>query len=297
MILYQPVIVPSRMTAVLRLLAQGGPATLQQLQDLMQPEAVRKGEPPNKMIDHNLKACVQLGLVSEQGDRYAVADGVVTGVPDYAECLRLFARRLVGRDMPQVDRASPHEYYQFARVTAWFLDQPAGKLPLRLADVQDVWPSIAEEGFRDVNNPAWPQWLHWAQALGLATDLDLTRVKADPSRGEKEEPARTLVVNPTGFLQRHLDELLPKGLAKPASAWLPDLGERFPVFETGWIRRRVRDDPARILSDSLSLALLRLEDLGQVELTDRKDAERYLLHLGRFERTFTHLARQGGQAR
>jgi hypothetical protein len=38
-----------------------------------------------------------------------------------------------------------------------------------------------------------------------------------------------------------LDELLPAGVPTAASVWVRQLGESFPVFETGWVRRRVRD--------------------------------------------------------
>jgi hypothetical protein len=294
MILYQPLIVPTRMAAVLRLLRQAGPMTRAQLEDLMQPPSLRSSEQAAPMVRHNLEACKRLGLVTED-EPHGVADVVPPGVPDYADCLRLFARRIIGRDMPAVDHAAPHEFYQFARIAAWYLDQSAARLPLRLADVQERWADIGETGFRSINNPGWPQWLHWAQALGLAVEIDLSGPKSF-GKAAQEEGGRVLVVNPADFLRRHLDELLPAGATTAASVWLRQLGESFPVFETGWIRRRVRDTDDRILSDSLSLALLRLRDLGVATLEDRKDAERYRLRLGRYDETFTHLARQGGRS-
>jgi hypothetical protein len=290
MMLYQPVIVPTRMAAVLRAVQQAGQVTQARLEALLQPPSVRDGEKANNMVQENLRACEQLGLVEAggEGPAYRLAAGVDPGRPlEHDDCLRLFGRRIVGREMPPVDFEKPHEYYQFARIAAWYLDQPTARVPLGLADVQERWAQIGEPGFRSINNPGWPQWLHWAGALGLAAELDLSR----PTKA-----ATAMVVNPTGFLHSHLDEWLADSeMAAPDV--VRSLGERFPIFETGWVRRRVRESTGQILSEGLSLALMRLREQGLLGLAERKDAERWRLRLGRYEEWFTHLTRTGGPAR
>jgi hypothetical protein len=289
MMLYVPEVVPTRMAAVLRTLQQTGPATRSRLEALLQPPSLRDGSEANAMVRHNLRVCEQLGLVAADGEEaaYRVAPAVDPGRPlEYEDCLRQFGRRIVGREMPQVDLDKPHEYYQFARIAAWYLDQPPPRLPLNLSDVQERWSQIGEPGFRAINNPGWPQWLHWAAALGLAVELDLSR---------SSSAAAVLVVNPAAFLRRHLDEVLPGTTA--AADFMRGLGKQFPIFETGWVRRRVRETSGQILSESLSLALLRLREQGVLGLEERKDADRWRIRFGRYEEWFTHVTRTGVASR
>src|SRR5262245_58615468 len=112
MMLYQPVVVPTRMAAVLRAVQQAGLVTQERLAALLQPPAVRSGEKANEMVQENLRACEQLGLVEADGEgpAYRLPVGVDPGRPlEYDDCLRAFGRRIVGREMPPVDPAKPHE--------------------------------------------------------------------------------------------------------------------------------------------------------------------------------------------
>jgi hypothetical protein len=187
--------------------------------------------------------------------------------------------------MPVVDHAAPHEYYQFARLTAWFLDQPLARGP-GLAQVVERWGQIAEPGFRTIDEAGFERFLAWAVALGILKRLNVGR----------QQPIHLTVVNPTPFLRRHLADFMGPGVAQPSPDWLRALADHFPVFDRGWVRQSVRPIENQILTPTLSLAVRQLADEGCLALEDRKDAPRLRLRVGRYEQQFTHVTLTGGGA-
>src|SRR5262249_31112293 len=159
-------------------------------EDLLQPPALRDNGQPTPAIGEHLQVAVDLGLIeasAEQPPQYMLPSNFSNG-STYDECLKEVGRRLLGNELPAVDPERPHEYYQFAKLVAWFLDQPLTR-GLGFAEVQKCWEQIAEPGFRPFDEAGFERFLHWASALGILHRLNVGR----------QQPVELLVVNPTPF--------------------------------------------------------------------------------------------------
>ncbi|MET3527176.1 protein DpdG [Phenylobacterium koreense] len=111
------------------------------------------------------------------------------------------------------------------------------------------------------------------------------------------------VVDPTVALRGVIDDLFDSGASLPARVFLSKLSERLPVLDTGLYRVRVEDtlkdsawEPAAegVLSSSLSRAIERLVDTGELEFDQRDDNEEGLQMTGvggRRWRSFPYIRR------
>jgi hypothetical protein len=253
---------------------------LERLEALLQPPALRDNGQPTPTIGQHVQVAVDLGLIqasAHQPSLYTVA-GTLPNDSTYEECLKALGRCLLGKELPAVDTDKPHEYYQFAKLVAWYLDQPLSRGP-GFAEVQQYWEQINEPGFRPLDEAGFEQFLHWSFALGVLHRLNVGRQQA----------VNLVVVNPRPFLRRHLRDFMEPGKPQAASEWLRALGEHFPVFDRGWIRQRIRPIEDQILTPSLSLAVRQLADEKRLTFEDRKDSPQLRLRVGRFEESFTQI--------
>jgi hypothetical protein len=111
------------------------------------------------------------------------------------------------------------------------------------------------------------------------------------------------VVDPTVALRGVIDDLFDSGASLPARVFLSKLSQRLPVLDTGLYRVRVEDtlkdsawEPAAegVLSSSLSRAIERLVDTGELEFDQRDDNEEGLQMTGvggRRWRSFPYIRR------
>lgn len=267
---------PARLAALLRTTHAAGPLTSERLEALLAPPALGDGRKPGAVRD-NLQLALDLGLVRSSAGHPPLFQLAGTA-PANEDWLKEVGRRLLGNGLPVVDPQAPHEYYQFAKLVAWFLDQPLSRAPA-LAQVRERWDQVAEPAFRPLDQSLFEQFLAWATALGVLHRLNVGR----------QQPISFLVVNPSPLLRRHLADFMAPGTPQSAPDWLRALGEHFPVFDRGWIRQRVRPIEDQILTPTLSFAVCQLADEGAITLEDRKDAPRLRLRIGRFEQQFTRI--------
>jgi hypothetical protein len=271
---------PVRLAAVLRAVQIAGPLPLERLEALLEPPALRDHGQTTPTTRQHVQVALDLGLIQASADQpplYTVV-GALSNDSTYEECLKEIGRHLLGRELPAVDADQPHEYYQFAKLVAWYLDQPLSR-GARFAEVRQHWEQINEPGFRPLDEAGFEQFLHWASALGILHELNVGR----------QQPINLLVVNPTPFLRRHLPDFMEPAKSLAASEWLRALGEHFPVFDRGWIRQRIRPIGDQIMTPSLSLAVRQLADEKRLTLEDGKDTPRLRLRVGRFEESCTHI--------
>lgn len=111
------------------------------------------------------------------------------------------------------------------------------------------------------------------------------------------------VVDPTVAVRGVIDDLFDHGASLPARVFLSKLSERLPVLDTGLYRVRVEETlkdsawgPAAegVLSTSLSRAIERLVDTGELEFDQRDDNEEGLQMTGvggRRWRSFPYIRR------
>jgi hypothetical protein len=176
----------------------------------------------------------------------------------------------------------------FATALSWFLCQsPRDPLSFSGSQVTRLASQLIGDDFFELRSVAnWQTFCYWARALGYCTFLkidDKTAVYADPSRA----------------VARHLRQQLQKTGMRKASE-LPALLANATVFDGGSQRTKIQarfkestNLPSR-LSESLSLALLRLENANKISLTQLADGDIRALDLGDRTRSITHLERDIG---
>ena len=288
MMFFVPEVTPVRVAGLMQTLQATGPVSVARLESLLMPPSTRGAGKSATTLEPSLQMMEFLQLIETSGS----ADRRLQLHPslellhtlDYDQCLQEIGRRLVGKELPKPEEDAPHEGYQFARLLAWYLDQPVTKVPSSFAEVESKEDKISEPGFIPLTESRFQHFLSWAKVLGFLTPLNLAR----------KEDLILVTVNPMPFLRRHLPEFMPLDEAISAPDWLKRLGDQYPIFDGGWIRERVRKSEDQILSASLSLAVRLLGDEGFVNLEDRKDAPRLRIRLGRNEQSFSHITRLGG---
>jgi hypothetical protein len=157
--------------------------------------------------------------------------------------------------------------HELTRALTWFGQLRSTTGPYSTANYeryQDLGVRVIE------NNTRWNVFDRWVVFLGFGWRI-----------GE------AVVPDPTRAILSVLDDLLPVGLEVPLPSLLAQLAERLPALDGGSfhteyldaIGRRAGWDERR-LSEPLSLALIRLERRGLLELYGGGDAESRVLRLG-----------------
>jgi hypothetical protein len=192
MSILKPEPVPVRVVGVLRTLHKAGASglTFAQLQDLMHPESVwspreREKEDANAMVWESLEVCVDLGLAQapeKEGDAYRLADDVQFGDLQYEDCVKEFARRILG-GRGAAEKSGDNHYEQFCWMLAWYLEQPPGQWPAEADDLTRRVGDWEQLGFKKIQpSPHFDQFLYWSEALGI---LSLLRLH-EPGRAPRD---------------------------------------------------------------------------------------------------------------
>jgi hypothetical protein len=259
---------PSRVLGLLRLLeALGGPVPQGRLTRLIDPttEHPEKGGWPQD-VREVVEAAAELGLVAVEKFGGEESVGLKKGVTP-AALPRLAASAAL---QPKVGgKENP-----FAMLCAWLLTRPPLGCPQGHNALREALRGDGFDAERfGVRNPARiDMLLYWAQYLGL-----VERVNHGGGKG--------VVPDPTEFLRRDLDALLPPGKPREPAAFRAELGRRCPVLDGGAAReaalKRMNAAPADgRLSEALAQGLRRLRAEGELHWTYKDDA-RTFLDLGR----------------
>lgn len=297
MMLYQTMAPsPGRVLGLVRLLQglAGKTVTRREVCDLMDPPTLRPRpvlEP--KDIAEILGGAAEVGLVEDYNAAGQRCIRLASRLPDGtpmpprpAEVLpdvmaRLLLRTQVG--------GRPN---RFAEACAWLLTQPAVGAPqghnaLRTG-LQAAGFDLEEVHLR--NESRLDMFLYWAVYLGLVWRT-------------RETAGHGVIPDPTAFLRRHLDRLLPPGERVTVADFVARLGEACPVLDGGVVRlavlRRMATAglppaPAERLSDALSFAIRRLRKEGVLGWSYVNDSFSFS-DLSRGERV-NFLERQAGRA-
>jgi hypothetical protein len=270
---------PGRVLGLVRLLERlpGRRIDRRELARLIHPTAPpAPGEPEPRDVREVIEAARQVGLVEELDGKPGPVVRLHVNLP--AEAAAALPVLLAERALrPEIDRA-PN---LFARACAWLLvqapfDCPQGHDGLRLALQRDGF-DLDQIDLR--NTVRIDMLLYWARYLGL-----IERIRESNGAG--------LVPDPTEYLRRHLDRLLPDERPVASPAFRERLGQLCPVLDGGSVRAAVLEYMHRAgaprwpdgqLSDALSLALRKLQSEGLLHWTYRDDA-RTFLDLSRRER-------------
>jgi hypothetical protein len=258
--------VPSRIVAVVRLLAATGPMPEDELSALLQPPTTNPSG--SGIIDKVLPAAVECGIIIRNNRRYGLAEGIFppkTKAEDIDNILPKVLARLVLQ--PQVNG----QENLFALICSWFLHRPVDGIPRDPADVKGALAqdglSLAEAGAAITNR--FHNIIYWLRYLGFA-------VQTGDRFGEG------LIPDPTLFLRRHLDELIPPGEDLEIHRFISILGTVCPVLDGGVVRRaflaRITAEwPENQISDALAFALERLDRSKELRVWCPDDQRTFMI--------------------
>lgn len=253
---------PSRVSHLLSFLAdRSAGETEERLRDFFAPETLlnKDASDPYTVFKATLGAARDLGLCEAEGEKVRIRSDLQKRSGHKADFVDVFEAVLLAPD-------SAGEQADFARAMAWFLMQH----PSRPLQFQKNYKLVIQEqlqpgapAFDLLNSDRWNTFTYWCRYLGFGVAL----------------AGRALAPDPTAALRRLIPLVMEADTRMFIGAFFGRLAEISPVFEQGaarkevegWALPRHRPEGAR-LSRSTSLALVRLEQEGLVELDSGSDA-------------------------
>lgn len=280
---------PNRLLAIYgALLARSGGETRERLKEQMVPPSLRGGRDNQStaVFDASLREARAIRLVTEDGDILTVPPAARPKPRQREEeAFRAYVLRVLCDDALADETGQSN----VAPALAWLLMQdPLRPMPWSENPLPIITRQLADGGTLDIGNASRLQTLaYWARHLGFARLVGADQVYIFP--------------DPYDAIARLLPDVFDGGVPLRASEFRKRLASLCPLLEDGSVRARIeqqaRDETGRAnpqrLSRSTSLALLRLESCGRIELQQRSDAEVGLLDLGTNERRFSHVAMKG----
>lgn len=281
--------VPNRLlTIYATLLARSNGETRERLKAQMVPPSLRGGRDNQStaVFDNSLREARAVGLVTEDGDNLIVP---TNARPESSQSEEEAFRARILRVLCDDALANDTGQSNVAPAMAWLLMQnPLRPVPWSENPLPMLTRQLSGGVNFDLGNASRLQTLaYWARHLGFARLVGAGQVY--------------IVPDPHDAISRLLPDVFDDDVALRASEFRKRLAAHCPVLEDGAVRNRVeqqaredivRSNPQR-LSRSTSLALLRLEACGRIELEQRSDAEVGILDLGTSERRFSHVVLKG----
>jgi len=251
--------------------ALGGMADRDLVERWMSPTAIYSEDDRPKGAGVGLSEAISL---CERLDLVARENGSLSS-REHFDSLEHFRRVLLARvleperntDLFSESRAGVVQAHELTRALTWFGQLRATQGPYSTANYERFQTS----GLRVIQNDTrWNVFDRWVVFLGFGWRL---------GEGVIPDPTRAIV--------GELDDLLPIGADAPLPSFVAQLAERLPVLDGGRYHAayleavgRTGEWDVRRLSEPLSLALIRLERRGILELYGRGDAESRVLRLG-----------------
>jgi hypothetical protein len=277
--------VPSRVYGLVDLLMSAGRSGMKEstVISLMQPRTLRSDDRESPIAPNTIDAAIEAGLVQCRPD--PDGDGELLHITDMI--YKLLHRQPLQEMLPVVvDQLllQPEvggKENRFATLCAWLLAQPTSWTSQGQGDLQN---RLTEQGmdltyYGVTNSSCLDNVLYWAKYLGLIWQA-------------KDEGGKAIVPDPTTYLRRHIDIVLPQAEVVDAHEFRRRVGQLCPVLDSGVIRTQVLEKlqlrgakpwPSDQLSDALSLAIRGLSEMKLLRYGYRNDA-RVFLTLSRGER-------------
>lgn len=255
--------VPNRVWAVARLCAAEGPMTRDAIRDRMVP--IGEFTNFNLLVNETRR----LGLMVIEGEGLRLAPTIKPKDVQLISWFIDFVDRALLTTSGEGEETEGNESVKFA--LAWLLTCRPGK---DLAWNEEQKPRMHEElngiDYSITNSSRFAMLAYWARFLGYGVGLDMDK--------------RIIVPDPTEAIRRRLGDVFGKDRELPAATFISRLGEQCPVLETGTVRsivekRMQRPRGDQEVSPSTSVALLRLEVDGELDLHHKADAQVLLLDL------------------
>ncbi len=289
--------VPSRVLGLLRLLHHSEEHGLPRstIIDLLQPKSLRTKESADNLATNTIAAVIELSTVDvrlveekedDKGQLKLSLDTELFGCADqlFDDRVRFLLERAALR--PEV-KDSPNG---FATVCAWLLWQSPANMPQGHAELKKRMQSdgLNYEELGLNNDARWDMVVYWATYFGLLWQW-------------QDEKCKGLVSDPSMYLMRHLDELLPSKSQVSIREFIATLSHICPVLDGGTMHETVANEltkkgvlPANHrerLSPALSFALRNLKEQAILRYWCPDDQR--IFHLMSFDEKVAFIAREG----
>ena len=284
------------LVALARCLATLGASKKQKLLDYCAPLSLSDQD----MAKKTLRRWTQIGLFSEEDEVVGFASDLKYKysrkrfeLPEFTEDIRqlIFADRNNLRFWENEKNQSA----DMCRLTAWMLAQDVHKFqPSNFSDADDLYvtqinmPNVIRQF---TNSTRWNGFTSWGAFLGFG-------------QSETGKAVGAFMLDPTVAIRRAAHAVLSNRAETTVSDFVKELSDIVPVVDGGVYRLEVesrlksdkwqRPAPGEV-STSLSIALLRLRESGELRFESRSDASSQMKLIGRNGRvveSVTHV-RQG----
>lgn len=264
--------------------------TIERLLATLAPASL-KGADPQRDVNENLKAAIELGLVLRSEDKVTLAEGVLAAAQEGQGAMVKLLRKLVFDDaLNSTAWRSQVGARDLTNALSWFLTLAPAESPIQMEggprsaetlQLKDFGPRQDEDASESSNWPIgnstrWNAFRRWVCSLGFAWT----------------NPNGHLVPDPTVAIRDALADVFTGAEELSAKDFVSKVGERVPVLDGGRYREFVASNwerPAtedRGLTVPLTDALERLFSEGSIVLYDRADASRVAKADGS---TFSHV--------
>ncbi len=249
------------------------------------------GANPQRDVNENLKAAIELGLVLRSKDKVTLAEGVLPAVEEgRGAMVKLLRKRVFDDSLNSTPWRSQVGARDLTNALSWFLTLPPAESPIQMEggprsaealQTKDFGPRQDEDGGESSNWPIgnstrWNAFRRWACSLGFAW----------------ANPNGRLVPDPTVAIRDALPDVFTAADELTAREFVSKVGECVPVLDGGRYQEFVTSNwerPAaenRAITVPLTDALERLASKGSIVVDDRADAARVAKADGS---TFSHV--------
>ncbi|MBE9111424.1 hypothetical protein IQ273_18630 [Nodosilinea sp. LEGE 07298] len=261
-------VAPSRVKGVVRYLqqAKGKRERRNTLEALLSPTTlINKGgneQASRNMIHITVSECIKMGLLIENEE---ISEVSLNPELDLDESSLPYTLAQLLLNTPDHS-----ENYDLARVLAWYLAQDFFSAPRNWQEFQQRLREQIGADLLELNDVRFGQFRDWSRYLGFSWSNSLAG-------------NQILVPDPTIYLKSNLNRIF-DGITNQQvllGDFIKLLGKDCPIFETGSFREAVDDQlrnrDSNYLSNTTSMALLRLEDEGLIKLEKLSDITVWIL--------------------
>jgi hypothetical protein len=262
-----------------------GPTTKAKLMDIVSPLSLDDGKNDQKKARYTLNRWCDLGLFIE------TATGEWKLEEEYRSQIRKLGAsaaaiaKVVGhivladRNNQNFWSDTENKSADFTRAAAWMLAQDVHNfMPTSHPAVEKLCnDQVPSNVILLQNDTRWPGYVSWATFLGLG--------RSDPGKA-----SGGFITDPTPIIRFHIQDVLPKRGELGIQDFVGGLASAIPVLDGGSYRTEVESKlkPDKWikpkegeLSTSLSRALLRLRESGEIRFESRSDASGQVKLIGR----------------
>jgi hypothetical protein len=249
------------------------------------------GANPQRDVNENLKAAIELGLILRSNDKVTLAEGVLRAIEGgRGAMVKLLRKRVFDDSLNSTAWRSQVGARDLTNALSWFLTLAPAESPIQMEggprsaealQTKDFGPRQDEDGGESSNWPIgnstrWNAFRRWACSLGFAW----------------VNPNGRLVPDPTVAIRDALRDVFTGAEELTAREFVGKVGECVPVLDGGRYREFVTSNWERPATENrgitvpLTDALERLASEGSILIDDRADAARVAKADGS---TFSHV--------